>query len=239
MGWLSERDRQPELMDQPGLEPKLHHQALKGLQRVNAISGCVRSIWKPIEAFCLQNDGRSRPFRVLDVASGGGDVAIGLAESARRSGLDVQVDGCDISETAIAYAQEKADFRGASVSFFYADALNDGLPDGYDVICCSLFLHHLDEADVIQLLKTMRQQTQEMIVISDLLRSRLGYALCWAGIRLLTRSRICHVDGPLSVRAAFTVNELKELATAAGMESMKLSRLWPQRVLMQWDKTLD
>ncbi|QDV67623.1 Ubiquinone biosynthesis O-methyltransferase [Rosistilla carotiformis] len=232
-GWLKERRREPEWMDQPDLDPQLHHDALAGLTRVNAISGTTASLWGPISKLANSS---GEPLRVLDVASGGGDVAIGLAQQAAKSGLPVQVDGCDMSDVALAYAQQRADTLGLNVNFLRADVLSDPLPTGYDVICCSLFLHHFDPPEVIQLLTAMRDSGARMIVISDLLRTRLGYVMCWAGIRLLTRSRMCHVDGPLSVQGAFTRSELRELADRAGLREMVLKNVWPQRLLMTWER---
>ena len=46
----------------------------------------------------------------------------------------------------------------------------------------------------------------------------------WCGLRILTRSRICHIDGPLSVRAAFTLQEMQELATRAELTGATLTR---------------
>ena len=40
------RLREPELMDQPGLEERLHRGALVGLRRINRISGSGRIVWK-------------------------------------------------------------------------------------------------------------------------------------------------------------------------------------------------
>ncbi|WP_218934695.1 methyltransferase domain-containing protein [Rosistilla ulvae] len=231
---MKERRREPELMDQPDLDPALHHQALAGLTRVNAFSGTASSLWGPISNLAHRSGG---PIRVLDVASGGGDVAIGLAQRSQQSGLPVAVDGCDMSDVALAYAQQRADARKLQVNFLKADVLADPLPAGYDVICCSLFLHHFDPPEVIQLLSAMRDSGAKLIVISDLLRTQFGYLMCWAGIRLLTRSRICHVDGPLSVQGAFTRSELRELADRGGLQGMVLKNIWPQRLLMTWERS--
>ena len=227
---LAVRDRQPELMDDPSLDSGLHRQALAGLRRVSLISGTVRTFWKPIAELAAKS---GRPIRVLDVACGGGDTVIDLAQRAERAGLDIVAAGCDLSPTAVGIAAQSAAEKGADVQFFTADALTE-LPEGFDVICCSLFLHHLAEDDVVCLLKTMKAAAGTMILAGDLIRSRLGYALCSVGIRLLTRSRICHVDGPLSVRAAFTMKEIQSLAEAAGLETAEFTRHWPERYLMKW-----
>lgn len=41
-----QRDRQPEVMDQPGLDPAEHDRALQGLRRINGISRCVPGLFR-------------------------------------------------------------------------------------------------------------------------------------------------------------------------------------------------
>jgi len=229
---LGKRHRTPELMDDPNLAPELHHQALVGLRRVHGISGTVSTLWNPIRRMAKQTPNKT--LRVLDVACGGGDLVISLAKKAARSGLPLEFSGCDISQTALDFASSTAASKKVSVNFFQADAIATPLPAGYDIICCSLFLHHLDEADAIKLLRSMKASAGRIALISDLSRSRLGYVLTWVGIRLLTRSPICHVDGPLSVRAAFTPAEMRDLAAKSGLENATLTHHWPERFLLTW-----
>jgi 2-polyprenyl-3-methyl-5-hydroxy-6-metoxy-1,4-benzoquinol methylase len=233
---LAFRHREPELMDDPDLDPTLHHQALAGLRRVQWISGTASSIWKPIRR--LAEELPHKTVRVLDVACGGGDLAVALAQRARATGLSVEVKGCDISQTALEHSTSSAAAKKVDVHFFQADAISTPLPcEEYDVIYCSLFLHHLDEDDAVKLLASMKAAAKHMVVISDLIRSRLGYALTWWGLRLLTRSRICHVDGPLSVRAAFTPLEMLELTARAELNGATLTRHWPERCLLTWSRS--
>jgi 2-polyprenyl-3-methyl-5-hydroxy-6-metoxy-1,4-benzoquinol methylase len=114
--------------------------------------------------------------------------------------------------------------------------LKTPLPDGYDVITCSLFLHHLEEFDAESMLRSMASAATQMIVASDLRRTRLGYAMALVASRLLTRSPIVRVDGPLSVAAAFTIEEAQALAARAGLAGTTISRRWPQRYLLVWRK---
>jgi 2-polyprenyl-3-methyl-5-hydroxy-6-metoxy-1,4-benzoquinol methylase len=233
---LTTRNRQPELMDQPGLDQDLHGQALRGLALVNWLSMTSRIIWRPIRKLA-QETTPSRPLRILDVACGGGDVTQRLAVRARRAGIPVQVDGCDISPGAIALARKAAPrWETTDVGFFQHDALRDPLPDGYDVVTSSLFLHHLDDVGAEHLLRSMATTASHLVVLSDLRRSRTGYALAWVGARVLTRSHIIQVDGPLSVAAAFTVEEARALAVQAGMAGVSVTSKFPQRLLLVWRK---
>lgn len=232
---LFRRDRQPEVMDQPGLSADEHSQALDGLRRINRLSRAFSALWREVQAVARRSG--SQPVRVLDVACGGGDTTLRMAAQARRAGVRLEIHGCDISSTAIAYARQAAHAADSDeVRFFQRDIFAGPLPDDYDVIMCSLFLHHLDEGDAAALLRTMATATRSTVLVDDLVRSRLGYALAWFGCRVLSRSSVVHTDGPRSVQGAFSLPEVQALAEQAGLAGVRLQRHWPQRFLLSWEK---
>lgn len=226
--------RQSELMDDPGLDVERHVHALRGLERINWWSASVDSLWPPIQALASQEP--KRAFRVLDIATGAGDVPIALWHRARRAGLQLAVDGCDRSPVAVKYAHHRAEQRRADVTFFEWDALTDQLPPGYDVVTCSLFLHHLDDENVVRLLRAMARTARRLVVISDLVRSRMGLALAFLGTRLLSTSAVTHIDGPRSVLGAYTREQARMLAMRAGMDHAEVVPRWPCRYLLVWKK---
>lgn len=230
--WKSQRDRQPELMDDPGLAVGSHRAALEGLGRVNYLSRADAVLWRTLHGVAPSSPEQS--LRILDIASGGGDSAIRLAQRFQRAGVSVEIEGCDISETAIEYAREQAAKRGVTnVSFTRRDVLTEPFPEkSWDVVMCSLFLHHLSAEDGLALLKTMRQAASQLVLVDDLRRTRIGYWLAWLGCRVLTRSPIVHVDGPLSVAGAFTSQEAIEMARRAGWPDPQLMNHFPQRFLL-------
>src|SRR5204862_3015533 len=133
-------------------------------------------------------------------------------------------------------ARERAANAEADLTFFPLDVFREPLPSDYDVITCSLFLHHLDEAQAVDLLRRLAAATRRLVLINDLARGPLGYTLAYFGTRVLSRSRVVHTDGPLSVRAAFTPNEAVALAWQAGVTGATVARRWPCRVLLVWVK---
>ena len=213
-------------MDEPDIDPRLHLDALRGLERINAVSATVPVIWAPIATLWRrQRTGLS----LLDVACGAGDVAIGVARRAQREGVKLVVEGCDISPTAIAHARSRAGKADTDVRFFEHDVMSGTVGRTYDVVTCSLFLHHLDELAALRLLRMLDATARSLVIVSDLDRSRLGLLLTWLGTRLLTRSPVVHVDSLRSVRAAFTRDEAAALATRAGLSSWRLTMHWPCR----------
>jgi 2-polyprenyl-3-methyl-5-hydroxy-6-metoxy-1,4-benzoquinol methylase len=229
---LAQRHRQPEIIDQPDLDPRQHVHALRGLARINRFSASDRILWRPIADLARASPGR--PLRVLDIATGGGDVPIRLWQRAQRAGLALELSGTDASATAVEHARQNAEQAGAAVKFFPLDVLREELPTGFDVLTTSLFLHHLEEPDALALLQKMGHAAGQMLLVNDLLRSRLGYLVAWSGTRLLTRSPVVHFDGPRSVEAAFTMAEARNLAERAGLSGVTLGWRWPWRFLLTW-----
>jgi SAM-dependent methyltransferase len=219
-------------MDQPGLDRQRHVQALRGLEAINFWSRSASILWPPLAALAREHGGR--PVRVLDVATGAGDVPLRLWQRARRAGLGLELEGCDVSATAVDHARGRAAKQQEAVRFFVRDALSEPLPAGYDAVVSSLFLHHLSEEQAADLLRRMAEAAGRLVLVSDLARSRTGWLLAYAGGRLLSRSAIVHTDGPRSVEAAFTPAEALALAERAGLTGARAQRRWPCRFLLSW-----
>jgi len=230
---VSDRVRLPEIMDDPSLDAAQHYQALRGLRRINWILGTARGIWRRLKPLYREAPPR---LRLLDLATGGGDVPIRLARMAERRSLPLEVSGCDVSQRAIDFARERADEAGAKVDFFPLDAIQEDLPEGYDIICCSHFLHHLSEEHALVVLGRMRERAARLALVSDLVRKRSHLLLTYAATRLLSTSNVVHVDGPLSIRAVFTMPEALLLAELAGWNGCTIRKQWPCRFLMSWKR---
>lgn len=226
------RQREPEIMDDPGLDPKEHQRALRGLSLLNACSGSVWALWQPIRR--LSASLNRRDLRILDIATGSADNAIGLWELGQRAGLNLQIDGCDISDTALEVARTAAAKAGAPSKFFRLDAINDNIADDYDVIMTSLFAHHLDEEQLVALLKNMSKSTKHMVIVNDLVRSYSSLLMVFLATQVLSRSPVVHFDGPTSVRASYTTEELRDIAVRSGMDDATISERFPCRMMLVW-----
>jgi 2-polyprenyl-3-methyl-5-hydroxy-6-metoxy-1,4-benzoquinol methylase len=247
---LYSRDLRPERMDQPGLADDRHRQALEGLARTNRLSGSAGTLWKQIRRHVLTtvtaeraakgSSGKSgetpQKLSLCDVASGAGDVAVALARRARRAGVKLRVTGYDVSPVAVEAARERARAAGPAARFAVRDVLS-GEPESFgrfDIVTCSLFLHHLSDGKAEELLRRMARMTRRLLLVSDLARGRLGYTLAQVAVHLVSRSDIVHDDGPQSVAAAFTLDEARRLAERAGLANAEVSRSWPLRYVIAW-----
>jgi SAM-dependent methyltransferase len=230
---VCERNRIGEWMDEPDLEAGLHEQALSAIRRINLFSRTATFLARRIA--CEARARNLTRLRILDVASGGGDNALGIARALRANGFRPQIDGWDISATAVRLSNAAADrLHESSVQFFQRDALQDDIQRPYDFIVSSLFFHHLERDDTVHLLRRLAAKTGVALLINDLLRSRVGYWLAWAGCRLITRSPVVRFDGPTSVQSAYSLAEIREIAKESGLSDAQLSRHWPERFLLAW-----
>lgn len=229
---LAHRIREPEDIDDPALDTAGLHGALHGLTTINLLSASAGLVWKPIARLARQSGGRQ--LRVLDIATGAGDVPRALWKKAARAGFSLEIHGIDISARAIEFARERAAACGAQLTFSQRDALAEPLPTDYDVVMCSLFLHHLDEEPAVQLLRVMAAAARKLVLVNDLRRGWYGLLLAHFAGLCLTRSPVVRVDAVRSVRAAFTLAEARDLAAAAGLAGATVSRRWPARYLLSW-----
>jgi 2-polyprenyl-3-methyl-5-hydroxy-6-metoxy-1,4-benzoquinol methylase len=244
--WQVEPDRRDELMDDPALPAADHLAALDALATINAVSLTSGQLARAVRRIAALDGPRSgpggSPLRIVDVACGGGDLSVALADRlARQFGPGggsgpppVELLGIDLSPRAIERARRHAASRGCGlVDFAVRDVLAEGCPP-CDVAVSSLFLHHLDDGRAADLLRSMAAAARLGGAVSDLVRSRTGLILAVLGTTLLARSRVARVDGPLSVRAARTPVEYRRLADRAGLPHAAVSRTWPERILLEW-----
>lgn len=234
-------------MDDPALDDHAHRQALAGLRRINWWSRTDAAVYSAIRSLLTSRAGNNpsnsqsigtpeRPLTILDIASGGGDLVIRLAMRFAQEGIVTRIQGCDISPTAIEYATaQAAQAKLDNIRFSLCNALEEPFPQpSYDVVMCSLFLHHLTREQGVLLLSRMKHAASQLLLVDDLRRTAFGYWLAWIGCRILSRSRIVHYDGPVSVAGALSSNEAMAMAHEAGLAEAQLSHHWPQRFLLSW-----
>jgi SAM-dependent methyltransferase len=162
-------------------------------------------------------------------------VPLGIARRARRAGVELELTLCDVSPRALDWARQRAVAADLKVDTLVRDATVEPLPGGFDVALCSLFLHHLDEPAATAVLGKLAAAAR-LVLVHDLRRSSIGFAVAWLGARVLTRCAVVHVDGPRSARAAYTLREARGLATRAGLAAARVRPTWPWRWLLEWQR---
>jgi SAM-dependent methyltransferase len=199
--------------------PAARDASLADIDRLNAWFGGYALTLRALDRRVFRA-GASRPWRVVDVGGGRGDFARRLIEHAR--GRRVRVIVVDRDPDLLAVARRA---MPPGVSLVRAEAT--ALPfreASIDVLIMSLTLHHLEPAAAVASLGEMSSAARGAIVVNDLWRSRLSLALVWLATRVLGCHPISRHDGPLSVRRAYSPDEIRGLAEKAGLPLPRIRR---------------
>jgi Methyltransferase domain len=175
---------------------------------------------------------RGRRLVVVDVGGGRGDFAVNAVRWARRRRRPVLVLVVDSDRATLALARRRT-ARYPEIVLVQADATALPLRPGVaDMAVAALTLHHLDEEAAVGCLAAMAAASS-LAVVNDLLRTRASLALVWLATRVLRLHPVSRHDGPLSVRRAYSVDELARLARRAGVRARVRQYPWLARVVAE------
>src|SRR2546430_9911394 len=89
--------------------------------------------------------------RIVDLATGSGDIPRLIAEYGRKVGAELQIDALDRQSATLEIARNLS-ARYPEIAFLEGDVLEWQPSQPYDVVFCTLALHHFSEEDAVQLL---------------------------------------------------------------------------------------
>lgn len=200
-----------EMMDRPQpVSPELERD-LERLRQLNRWFGSYRLV----SAFLRRWMVPSAHLRVADLATGSGDIPRLLVDYARRIGARVEIDAIDQQAATIEIARKlSSDYP--EISYHEANILEWQSPQPYDIVLCSLVLHHFSDDDAVKLLQRSRELSKKFVLVSDLRRG----VLLQTGVYLLTalifREPMTRFDARLSAQRAFSFSQMRELAIQGG-----------------------
>ena len=203
-----------ELMDRPQPVSGELERDLRNIRQLNRWFGS----YSLIRSFLRRWIQSGAQFCILDLATGSGDIPRLIADYARQVGAEVRIDAVDQQSATLEIA-EKLSAGYPNISFVRANILEHNPAERYDIVFCTLALHHFREEDAARVLRRCRELSRRCVLVSDLRRGWLGTI----GVHLLTatifREPMTKYDARLSVARAFSFAEFEKLAARAGWEN--------------------
>lgn len=230
---LATRQRSAELMDAPDVDPQLIDRSLRFIRRVNVLFGYTRATLSHLHRFSASWQKGER-IEILDVATGSADVPLAAAQWGRKRGFDLRITGLDRHElTADLAARQVA--AEPSIRIVRGDAMALPFADqSFDYAMTSMFLHHLDDELIVQVLREMNRVSRRGLVIADLLRHRRAYA--WITLFTCLANPMVKHDARVSVAQAFRENEVLRLRESAGIGYAKYFRHFGHRFVLAGER---
>ena len=221
---------EPELMDRPQpVTPELEKD-LANLISLNRNFGGHRLVRRFLGQWL--NPGRC--YRVLDLCTGAGDIPRLMLDWARPRETVLRIDAVDANPSTLEIARSHSTAH-PEIDYIRADALKYDSSATYDLVVCSLALHHFAEDDAVRLLRRCRQLSHRYVLVTDLERSPLTTLSIWLITALLYPEPMTRFDGRLSARRAFSFREMRALAETADWPQFSHARFLPCRQALWLD----
>ena len=195
------RTLEPELMDDAPAEVLV--QNLRDLSRINRWLGGNWTMARLLDPYLRRNPRA----RILDVGAANGETVRWLAArypEARMVSLDRAERMLRMGDGA----------RIAGDVFVWPIR-----PGSVDIVICSLFLHHFEDEAVRRILAHFEEAAREAVIVVDLHRHPLARGFLPATRFLAGWHPLTVHDGVISVNAAFTPAELRQLVPRARVRS--------------------
>jgi 2-polyprenyl-3-methyl-5-hydroxy-6-metoxy-1,4-benzoquinol methylase len=218
-----------ELMDDFSMKGELLRDTLDKLGKINKWLGGNHVTLNGLRQL-LKNQPKDKVLTIVDLGCGHGDILRLIADFGRKHNYSFELIGIDANQDAIEYADELS-VAYEELSFRSVDVFSEEFRAmEYDIVLSTLFLHHLNEDEIHALLNTVTTKAKLGVVINDLHRSSMAYAL-FRLLGLVISNHMIVQDGLTSILRAFKRKEIEQISSQLNLNS-KISWKWAFRY--QW-----
>ncbi len=178
---------------------------------------------------CMKN--QSRPYTLLDIGFGGGDIPFSISRWAKKDGFNLEITAIDTDQRAYEFARN---FPPDPKVSFHLQRSSELLEEGscFDFVISNHVLHHLNTAEFHGFLEEAKLLANQLVIFGDIERSDLGYVLFSVFTRPLFFNSFISADGLISIKRSYTHKELLKIAPA----DWKVERSFPFRLLLTHQK---
>ena len=206
----SHRSSEIEIMDDFTMEGALFRDTLDKLEIINRFLGGNSVTIKGLKKL-LKNQSKNKTITIVDLGCGNGDVLRDVSKFGRKNNYSFKLIGIDANPAAIDYARELSK-EYSELSFKTIDILSEDFKkQSYNIVLCTLFLHHLKNEELISFLKKTTENATIGVVVNDLHRHKLAYYL-FKLIGFFIKNKMVRQDGLTSVLRAFKRKDLENIA---------------------------
>ncbi|HTS17854.1 MAG TPA: methyltransferase domain-containing protein [Verrucomicrobiae bacterium] len=212
----------PEVMDRHGNDPALLRADLRVLEHINRRLGGYHIPLRYLAE--LLDKAPTERITILDLATGAADVPRAVAQWARQRGLHAEITAVDANPEILQIARERS-ASWPEIRFEQRDLLAlPYSPASFDVVLCSLTLHHFSEPNAVAVLQRIHDIARVGYIVNDLRRSCIAIGLSKLMAATIITNPIAKFDAPASCERAFRVPELRAMARKAGLANAVIRR---------------
>ena len=226
----SKRSDRTEIMDDLEMEGDLLSRSLAKLDWINKWLGGNSVTLNAVDALIIDIP-KEQTIKIVDIGSGSGDMLRLVMDRLRKQGRSAEILGMDANDFTVNYARrESADYPEIKYQTAYvSEETFENLE--YDILLGTLFLHHLKDDDIIDVMKIGTQKAKVGVIINDLHRSQIAYFL-FNLLTLFIPNPMIRQDGLTSILRGFKRKDLEKYTKAIGINRYSIKWMWAFR--FQW-----
>jgi len=225
------RTEEAEIMDDFSLEGEELTDALNQIANINQLLGGNKLTLQGVKQLLKKTD-ISKSITIADIGCGNGDMLRMLSKYGKKKGIQFKLIGVDANAFTINYAKSLST-EYFNIEYVCLDIFSEEftrLP--YDIVLCTLTLHHFTNDQISLLLKTLHANATVGIVVNDLHRSKMAYRLFEIIAATFNLNKMSREDGLVSILRGFKKEDLEHFSKKLNLKNYSINWKWAFRY--QW-----
>ena len=222
------RTEEEEIMDDFSLEGEELRDALDKIASINKLLGGNHLTLQGVKKLINAKD----EITIVDVGCGNGDMLRALADFGIKNNFKFKLIGIDANAFTIDYAINLSK-EYPNISYKCQDIFSESFSQlKYDIILCTLTLHHFKNEQIDYLIQHFTQQARIGIIINDLHRNIIAYRAFQLICFVFRLNRMSREDGLVSILRGFKKGELIDFSERNKLKNYTIHWKWAFRY--QW-----
>lgn len=224
------RTDDPEIMDDFALQGEILKDALDKIAKINQLLGGNKITLQALLHLLDKVD--DREITICDLGCGNGDMLRAIADYGLINDFKFRLFGIDANAFTIDYAKTLS-LHYPNVCYNCENIFDEDFQKReYDIILCTLTLHHFKDDEIVDLLSKIYEKTRIGIIVNDLHRSAAAYKLFQALCYIFRLNSMSREDGLTSILRGFKKNDLINYSKKLNFQKYRIQWKWAFRY--QW-----
>ena len=227
---FSTRSFEKELLDRNDIPFEDIIQNMKELDFINKYLGGHKISITGVRSLLTKPRFRNGKILICEIGCGGGDNLRVIRQFCCKQNISAEFTGIDINPHCIEFARSRKE--NESIRFLASDYKLVKFDQKPDIIFSSLFTHHFDDSEVVEILRWMNRNSTAGFFINDLHRHPVAYySIKWL-TKIFSTSYLVKNDASLSVLRGFRKKELIDFKNQAAIRGLQVKWKWAFRWLL-------
>ena len=216
-------------MDDFSITGEVMDTTLLEIERINQLLGGNDVTISGLSYLLKKSKNLPKHLTITDLGCGGGEMLELMDKKVRKLGFISNLIGIDANPYIIGFCRSRYKNQ-ANFEFTATDVLSKSMTSRQsDIVTATLFMHHFETDQLIELIRRLKNQARFGIVINDLHRHWFAYYSILFLTKLLSKSSMVKYDAPMSVKRAFKRSDWAEILEKAGIQNYRLQWKWAFR----------